>query len=358
MPTTTTATTPATERTPMPGAVGKGLAWAYEKVTAIRNGWYDVNAGKKLDRPVVSIGNLSAGGTGKTPMVIHLVGVLKEAKLNPAIAMRGYKAPGGNPAMSDEAQEYARALPLIPLAVGKDRTAELKEMFTTRRGHDVNCVLLDDGFQHRQLFRDLDIVLIDASRSPFADRQLPAGLLREPVAGLKRAHAVVITHASAVSREQLAALASQIQDVHGKAPVAICRHTWRTLVSGDGPSNERNTSPEVLRGKRIAVACAIGNPGPLLAALRAFGEIVHELVLPDHDPFAASAVKKFTQGARDAKADVIIVTEKDWSKLRDLPANTWPCTVLRPRLALSFSQGEQALNDMVVGAIKSWRKPK
>ncbi|MEK6701716.1 MAG: tetraacyldisaccharide 4'-kinase [Planctomycetota bacterium] len=342
----------------MPGAVGKGLAWAYERVTAIRNGWYDVNAGKKLDRPVVSIGNLSAGGTGKTPMVIHLVGVLKEAKLNPAIAMRGYKAPGGNPAMSDEAQEYSRALPLVPLAVGKDRAAELKEMFTTRRGHDVNCVLLDDGFQHRQLFRDLDIVLIDATRSPFADRQLPAGLLREPVTGLKRAHAVVITHAQGVSREQLAGLAEEIRGVHGKPPLAMCRHVWRTLVSGDGPASERNMSPDVLRGKRVAVACAIGNPAPLLAAVRTLGEIVHALVLPDHDPFGASAVKKFAQGARDAKADVIVVTEKDWSKLRDLPANTWPCPVLRPRLALSFSQGEQALSDLVVGTIKSWRKSK
>ncbi len=341
----------------MPGPFGKGLAWAYERLTAIRNGWYDVNAGTRLDRAVVSIGNLSAGGTGKTPMVIHLVGVLRASKLVPAIAMRGYKAPGGNPAMSDEAQEYARALPLVPLAVGKDRAAELKEMFTTRRGHDVNCVLLDDGFQHRQLFRDLDIVLIDASRSPFTDHQLPAGMLREPVAGLKRAHAVVITHAQAVSRDQLATLASEVRRVHGKPPLAVCGHAWRTLVAGEG-QNERNMSPDVLRGKRIAAACAIGNPTPFLAAIRALGEIVHELVLPDHDPFSAGAVKKFAQGARDTKTDAIVVTEKDWSKLRDHPANTWPCPVLRPRLALSFTQGEQALSDMVVGAVKSWRKAK
>ncbi len=340
----------------MPTKLGHALGWIYGQAAGLRNGWYDVNPGKRADRPVVSIGNLSAGGTGKTPMVAHLYQVLKDAGRTPCIALRGYKSATGSPADSDEAQQYTRLIPGVALAVGPDRLEELKELFTTSRGSRVDSVLLDDGFQHRQLWRDCDIVLIDATRSPFEDRQLPAGFLREPLAGLKRADATVLTHAEAVPPLRIAELSGKIEDLTGKRPLAVCRHTWKNLVTGEG-TKERTVPPDFIRGRKVALGCAIGNPAPFVAHVKSLAEVVHEAILPDHDPFAGPTLETFIRSAKDKGAELILVTEKDWSKLRAQPEERWPCPVLRPRLALSFDRGGGELADLVISAVRSWRKP-
>jgi tetraacyldisaccharide 4'-kinase len=339
----------------MPTRLGACLGWVYERATQLRNGWYDVNPGKHADRPVVSVGNLSAGGTGKTPMVVHLAQVLRDMGRVPCIAMRGYRSATGNPADSDEAQQYARLLPGVPLAVGPNRLEELKILFTTSKGARVDCVLMDDGFQHRQLWRDCDLVLIDATRSPFEDRQLPAGFLREPATGLKRAHAVVITHAESAPPGKVAEITAKVEEVTGRPPLAVCRHVWKALVSGEG-QKERTVSPEFFRGRRVALGCAIGNPRPLVSFVRSYAEVVHEAVLPDHDPFAGATLDAFVRGAKEGRAEVILVTEKDWSKLRGVPEDRWPCPVLRPRLALGFDKGQGDLADLVIGAVRSWKR--
>lgn len=351
---TSTATDPAP---PLGGVLGRACAKIYGSLVQLRNGWYDVNPGRKIDRPVVSVGNLSVGGTGKTPMVVHLVRMLKAAGRSPAIAMRGYASPTGSPADSDEAQQYLRALPGIALAAGKDRLAELKEMFTTRRGKVVDCVVLDDGFQHRQLWRDVDLVLIDATRSPFEDRLLPSGWLRERVEGLSRASGVIITHAESAAAGTVDRLAAEVQRITGKGPVAVCRHEWRALVTGEG-QQERTLPADFLRGRRVVVSCAIGNPGPFLSRVRAGGEVVGTQILRDHDPYAETTVRELADLARTSKADAILVTEKDWSKLRQRPPETFPCPVLRPRLELGFLSGERALEDLVVGAVRAFRHAK
>lgn len=340
----------------MPSFLGRCLGHLYEHAARVRNGWYDVNPGRRAERPVISIGNLTAGGSGKTPMVVHLANVLKDAGKRPAIALRGYKSATGSPADSDEASQYARLLPGVPLAVGKNRLDEIKELLTTSRGAKVDCILLDDGFQHRQLFRDCDIVLLDATRGTLGDRQLPAGWLREPVAGLRRASAVVITHAEAVPSERIAALSLKVHDLTDKRPIAVCRHTWKALVTGEG-SKERTVPPDFITGRKVALACAIGNPGPLVEHVRAASTLVHELILPDHDPFAGPTLSKLLADAKAAGAEALLVTEKDWSKLRHHPEDRWPFPVLRPRLALSFDRGMPDLTDLVLSAIRTWRKP-
>lgn len=340
----------------MPTFLGRTLGFMYEHAVRIRNGWYDVNPGKRAERPVISVGNLTAGGAGKTPMVVHLATVLKDAGKSPAIALRGYKSATGSPADSDEALQYARLLPGVPLAVGKNRLDEIKELLTTSRGAKVDCILLDDGFQHRQLSRDCDVVLVDATRGTLSDRQLPGGWLREPISGLRRATAVVLTHAESVTPERLAALSLKIEDLTDKRPLAVCRHTWKSLVTGEG-SKERTVPPDFIKGRKIAVACAIGNPKPLTEFVRSYAKVVHELILPDHDPFAASTVHTFCADAKAAGAEAILVTEKDWSKLRTQPEDRWPCPVLRPRLTLTFDRGLADLTDVVLSAIRTWKKP-
>lgn len=357
--TNTLSTAPQTEGAPPPGplhsALGRFAAGLYRHVTNLRNGWYDVNPGRRADRPVISVGNLSAGGTGKTPAVVHIVTCLKDAGRRPAIALRGYKSVTANPAESDEALQYQRLLPGIPLAVGKDRLAEIKVLLTTSKGSAVDCIVLDDGFQHRQLRRDCDIVLVDATRNPFLDHQLPAGWLREPVQGLRRADAVIITHAESVSPAAVASLESSIANTTSKPPLAVTRHTWTAILTGEGTSL-RTLPATFLKGRRIVLACAIGNPAPFLRHAQAQATVAKAFVLPDHDPLSQQTVSTIRSAAKDSVADAILVTEKDWSKLRDRPADFWPCPVLRPRLALTFDRGARELEDLVLSRVKAWKR--
>lgn len=340
---------------PIPSVLGRLAARVYSSLTNLRNGWYDVNPGRRADRPVISIGNLSAGGTGKTPAVVHLATTLKDAGRQPAIALRGYKSATKNPADSDEALQYQRLLPGVPLAVGKDRLAEIKVLLTTSKGSAVDCIILDDGFQHRQLRRDCDIVLIDATRNPFIDAQLPAGWLRESPQGLRRADAVVITHAESVSSATLAALERDITAVADRPPLAVARHTWTAILTGEGPQL-RTLPANFLKGRRITLACAIGNPAPFLRHAQSQAAVTRSFVLPDHDPFAAQTVAAIRDAAKADAAEALLVTEKDWSKLRSIPADFWPCPVLRPRLALTFDHGARELEDLVLGRLKAWKR--
>ncbi|QOI99486.1 MAG: tetraacyldisaccharide 4'-kinase [Phycisphaeraceae bacterium] len=341
----------------MPNALGAALSWVYGRAVSIRNGWYDVNAGRRLDRPVISVGNLSVGGTGKTPMVAHLARWLREAGRTVAVALRGYRAPGGNPSQSDEALLYARTLPGVMLAIGPDRHAELKELFTTRRGMTCDCVLLDDGFQHRRLARDLDLVLIDATRDPFKDRLLPAGWLREPVSSLARASAVIVTRADTLDPASREALGKAVASAHGKPPLAWCSHRWESLVTGEGLA-ERTLPVGWLKGRRAVAACAIGNPAAFVGRIEQDAGVVGRVILRDHDPFAPATLDRIARAAREGQAEVIVVTEKDWVKLRELPADRFPCPVLRPRLGLTFLSGEGALHDLVVGTARSFKPVK
>ncbi len=157
--------------------------------------------------------NLSVGGTGKTPMVMHVLRVLLERGYRPCVAMRGYsKSKDG---AADETDAYRRAFPEVPIMAQPDRIAGLRSLLErTPAEKQFDRVVLDDGFQHRQIARDLDVVLIDATpgRSVFADRLLPAGWLRERVGSLARASAVVLTHAELASREHIDALRGAIRE--------------------------------------------------------------------------------------------------------------------------------------------------
>jgi tetraacyldisaccharide 4'-kinase len=211
-------------------------------------------------------------------------------------------------------------------------------------------VVLDDGFQHRQLARQLDIVLIDATRDPFRDEVLPAGWLREPVGSLRRAQAMVITHAESVRASDLAAIRQRVLDLCPAATVAICRHAWALLTIVER-GREREEVVQWLAGRRVVAACAIGNPGPFMEGVRsaAKGE-VSSIVLRDHDPFGRSTVERVLRILRDARAEALVVTEKDWSKLRRWPPETWPCPVVRAKLGLTFDSGEGDLARLIVGA--------
>lgn len=323
------------------------IAPLYGIAVGWRNRRFDRREGVvELDRPVISVGNLSLGGTGKTPMVARLVTHLRSRGRWPCIAMRGYR--GGPDGRSDEADAYRAAFPDLPIVAQPDRTSGLLDRFADQAGDRIDCVILDDGFQHRRLARRLDIVLLDATRPVTADRLFPAGYLREPVQGLARAGAVVITHARRAPPEVTESLLALARTQAPHAVLATCSHVWTTLAALDGASCDLSW----LRGRRLVACCGIGNPQAFLAALREHvgGTLVGELVLPDHDPYAADTVMKLIELARSTRAEAIVVTEKDWAKLSRVREDRWPCPVLRPVLELSFHTGERELLDRVTAA--------
>ncbi|HVJ81035.1 MAG TPA: tetraacyldisaccharide 4'-kinase, partial [Planctomycetia bacterium] len=170
----------------------------YSIATFLRNLAYDSGWTKThfVAAPVVSIGNLTVGGTGKTPMATWFVRELVAAGRRPALLSRGY---GGGGGPNDEALVLAAELPDISHAQGPDRVGAAKRLLANQ---EADAFVLDDGFQHRRLGRDLDVVLLDATAPFGGDWTLPRGLLRESAGGLCRAHAVILTRADSVSPEE------------------------------------------------------------------------------------------------------------------------------------------------------------
>jgi tetraacyldisaccharide 4'-kinase len=332
---------------PLPWPIGALLAPVYGAVVGLRNARFNAGRGVvTLDRPVLSIGNLTVGGTGKTPMVAWVVDRLLEAGRRPCIAMRGYKSRGGE---SDEAREYHRRFPGVPVVARADRVEGLIALFGTSEGEGVDCIVLDDGFQHRRLARQLDIVLIDATRGTLRDRVLPGGWLREPIASLGRAQFVVLTHAESVSAGDLARLRADVGHVAPGVPVAAARHEWEGLDVLDRGA-DRPAGVDWLRGRAAVVVCGIGNPGPFLAQCRrASGrDPAYRIVLRDHDAYGPGTVRRILDAARTVPGSVIVTTGKDWAKLGRAPAEKWPCPVVRPRLSLRFDSEGPALADVIL----------
>lgn len=346
---------PAPRRVPLPGPLGRVGEACYRLAIRRINAGFDRGVGVvTLDRPVISVGNLSTGGTGKTPMVMHVLHVLLNAGHHPCVAMRGYASRSGRD--SDEAREYARALPTVPVVAQRNRTEGLLDLFATREGEAIDVIVLDDGFQHRQLARALDVVLLDASADPLHDRLLPAGHLREPVESLVRAEVAVVTHAERADPGVVAAIEARARELAPRAAFAVTRHAWTSLDMLNPASGEDDPAPvAALAGRRVFVACAIGNPEAFLAQAHAAGsKVVGALILRDHDPYHAPTIERLLAQARGAGAEFIVTTGKDWSKLDRVRPDAWPCPVVRPRLALAFDRGQADLDAAILTAVRDF----
>lgn len=365
-------------RAPVPTWLGRLFEPAYRLAITRRNRAFDRGRGvTRLDVPVISVGNLSVGGTGKTPMVAHIVSTLLHesrtggAPIRPCIAMRGYtpsraRSRRARAPEPDETDAYRRMFPDVPIVARPDRLAGLRRLFAATDPADrPTCVVLDDGFQHRQIARDLDIVLIDASRPPIGDRLLPAGWLREPPESLARAGLVVLTHAELVDPERVAAIDAGLRSAAGRGIDALARHVWTGLRTGDG-QDEPLLPLDWLLGKRVAAACAIGNPRGFTHSLRTTvgadgdspGHIVGTMILPDHDPYGPEVVSALSRLADEGDAEAIVVTDKDWSKLRRLPADRFGRRpVVRPVLAMVFDRGQAEADARVLAAARGLNPP-
>ncbi len=264
--------------------------------------------------PVISVGNITAGGTGKTPMVAWIVRHLAESGRKPAIVTRGYRAekthPDGEP-RSDEAELLAE-LTGAAVIVEPDRVAGARR--AACGGADV--VVLDDGFQHRRLRRQLDIVLIDAVEPLGFGHCLPRGLLREPPAALAEAGAVVITHADEVSPERLAELRSTLIALCGPGvAVAEAAHKPVAAIDEAGLSHP----PTALAGRKVFAFCGLGSPEHFFASLAGLGaEVVGTAEMADHAAYLAEDLVGLAESASRCGAEIMVTTQKDHVRLEGL----------------------------------------
>jgi tetraacyldisaccharide 4'-kinase len=297
--------------------------------------------GRRLSTPVLSVGNLTLGGTGKTPLVVALARALGEDGLRVAILTRGYRRtsrdrdvllseagelpPQAVARGGDEPALMARELPGVPIVVASDRAAAGA---WAERELAPDVFVLDDGFQHLRLARDLDVLVVDAT-DPFGGGAAPPlGRLREPAAAAARAGVVVVTRSGRSG--DLQALDSSLRAL--VAPSTPILHVDHTIASyrplGGGP----HIAARDFAGRRVGVLTAIGNPAVFLDDLgRAGLSIVSESLCADHHDFARSDFASASDASRAAGADALVTTEKDAVKLERLDPPPLPVYVARIR---------------------------
>jgi tetraacyldisaccharide 4'-kinase len=293
------------------------LALAYGAAVATRSLAYALGLARprRLPRPVVSVGNLTAGGTGKTPFTAWLARRLRAAGRRPGILSRGYgpRPPGSD--LSDEGTLLRDLLgPDVPQVEDADRVRGGARLLEIRPDTDV--LLLDDGFQHRRVARDLDVVLLDATDAFGGGRLLPRGRLREPLSALRRAHVVVLTRTERVDGASLEGLLGRARALAPAAGTAVARTVPVGLVDASGTSRP----VDALRGARVALWAGIGNPAAFQAVVSDLGAaVVSTRFLADHHRPASDEPARIDALARAAGADLVVVTRKDLVKLRALP---------------------------------------
>ena len=306
------------------------------RVMAYRRGWLKQAA---LPRPVISVGNITAGGTGKTPTVIEIARILGQAGRRVAILTRGYRRAGDAPhvivtpdfsasAVGDEPLLLAKSLPQARVIVGRNR-AESGRIALERFQPDV--FVLDDGMQHLRLRRDCDLVLIDATQPFGGGRVLPAGLLREPVAHLARARAFLITRSDEIS--DCAALVETLRRLNPAAPVFFGVHAFDALRWA---GRDEQIPLDDWRGKPLLAVCGLGNPASFHRLLRGCGLDARDaLDFPDHHAYAARDAALIASRVARHRVAAVVTTEKDEQKLLPhLAALNAPCGVVSIRMAI------------------------
>lgn len=293
-----------------------GMSFGYGSVMFVRNLAYQLGLKNvaRVDVPVIAIGNLTTGGTGKTPVVAAVVKMLQQAGHQPGIVSRGYRADASG--QNDEKKVLAMQCPKVPHEQNPDRVVASTKLISE---HRVTAIVLDDAFQHRRIHRDLNIVLIDAT-IPFGfDHLLPRGLLRESISGLQRADFVLITRADAVSRERLIQIQGKCirQDDRLAGRVAEVVFQPTDLLSGSG----QRRAIEELSGQSVVVMTGIGNPEAFVLTCEGLNfKIVDTAFFPDHHHFTAEEVAAVAKQAAELNA-AVVTTVKDIVKIADPPKN-------------------------------------
>jgi tetraacyldisaccharide 4'-kinase len=324
------------------------LAVLYAGVIRARNLYYARvgSAVRAAGVPVISVGNITTGGTGKTPMVAEIVRRLLALGRRPAILTRGYGAASNETA--DEVREFLESLPDVPVMVNPDRVAGAAS--ATAQGAD--CLVLDDGFQHRRLARDLDIVLVDALQPWGGGCVLPAGRLREPLSSLRRADAFVITRTNQATPDAIANIVGRLRRYGADKPIVRAEVQPEATVHLDG----RRGPLTSLVGRHVLAVCGIGNPRTFEMLVESLtGTAPEILVYADHHRYSAVDVNAIGSMAGQAGVELVVTTHKDWVKLAPL----WPASavsLVRLDMRLLLTAGTEELDTRLRQALMSGRQ--
>ncbi len=301
--------------------------WVYGQVQALRRwayrrGWL---ASERAAVPVISVGNLVVGGTGKTPCVERVCRLLQDMGARPAVLSRGYRGSStaaaavvgdgervllGWQEAGDEPVLLARSLPGVPVVIGRDRRAAARKAV---EAFGVDVLVLDDGFQHLRLRRDLDLVTVDA-RNPFGNGAcLPRGLLREWPRALADADMVLLTRTRGLPPERIASLRGTVARYCPGIRILSTEHAptgWVDLRTGE------LLPLEAVHGHKVLAFAGIGTPAAFFHDLKALGvRVVEGVPFPDHHPFTPEDRGKLVEWARLVHATALVTTEKDAVRL-------------------------------------------
>ncbi len=287
----------------------RAAAVFYGLAVKARNAAFDFGW-KRTERasiPVVCLGNLTTGGTGKTPFAAFVARWYRERGVRVCFISRGYGASAGG--TNDEALVLDQLCPDVPHLQDPNRAAAAR---VAREELDSQLIILDDGFQHRRLERDLDIVLVDATNPWGFGHLLPRGLLREPISSLARAAFAVITRVDLASPEVVNAIRRQITQANPQCEIAEVVFAPGRLIGTAGQS----AALESLSGKRVAAFCGIGNPEAFRVSLGNLGwNVVDFKVFPDHHNFTRSEAEELHCWSDSLVVDAVVCTQKDLVKI-------------------------------------------
>jgi len=319
----------------------QGASVLYRFAILVRNGLFEMGLlrQEKLPCKVISVGNITVGGTGKTPMVIYLADLLKDRGFHPAVLSRGYKGKTKAPVnivsdgkrvllkpedCGDEPVLIAKSLPGIPVLTGPQRHLTGR-VALEQLGADL--LILDDAFQHRQLARDIDVVLLNTAKPLGNGALLPAGPLRESPSALKRAHFIVRTGDDA-----------KITSVFSAQPEYLARHQAVAVVNG---ATGQASPLQNLEGRRVCAFAGIARPEAFRRTLIDIGaQVVAFMPFPDHHDYSREDIREIQKTAMKEKAEIIVTTEKDGVKLSRFHMFLEKIDLLRIRIV--FSRDEQA----------------
>ena len=284
-------------------------ALPYGLAVRVRNRAYDWGGLKSYSCPVpvVSVGNLTLGGTGKTPMVEWIARWFRDRGVRVAVISRGYGGRAGQ--LNDEAMELFRRLPDVPHLQNPDRLAAAH-----RAVAELGCqvIVLDDAFQHRRIARDLDLVLLDALE-PFGFGHLfPRGTLREPLSGLRRADCVVLSRAGAVEPPAREAIRRCVAAIAPRAGWAEVDHAPQTLKNATGQQQPIAS----LTGRPVAAFCGIGNPAGFRHTLESCGyRVIAFREFADHWHYTQADIDSLAAWTASLEVEAVVCTSKDLVKL-------------------------------------------
>jgi tetraacyldisaccharide 4'-kinase len=342
--------------TPVVTAGLSALSVAYRAALAVRDSayrWGVLRTGH-LPCPVISVGNLTLGGSGKTPTVEAVVRTLRElgheAGALPAVVSRGYgRTTRGVHVVSDrdgvhadvrtagdEPLLLAERLPGVPVVVGENRY-EAARTAVDRCG--ATAIVMDDGFQHRTLAKGLEIVVVQGSAPWGNARVFPRGMLREPLSALARAHAVVVTNPP--GPEAIDAVTRTVRRFNRSAAVLTAQYALQAAIEAQ---SGRRLPVADLAGRRLMAFAGLGSPQGFADTLETAGvRRVGFAEFPDHHWFTPGDLDQLAREARASAAQGLVTTEKDWVRVRDLPRPALPLWVLPMRLVID-------------GGVETWQR--